>query len=86
VELARVVRDFVLPNHALRGVYHVASAPINKFDLLTIIARAYDKVIQILPSGELVIDRSLNADRFNSATTYQAPDWPELVRRMHEFQ
>ena len=37
VELARVIRDHVLPRPALRGVYHVASAPISKYDLLGLI-------------------------------------------------
>ena len=39
VELARVIRDFVLPRPDLHGVYHVSAAPISKYDLLTLVAR-----------------------------------------------
>lgn len=86
VELATVVRDVVLPRQELHGLYHVASKPINKFDLLKLVAKTYGKVIEIIPSDELVIDRSLNANRFKEATGYLPPEWPVLVQRMHEFK
>lgn len=86
VELARAVRDFVLPRPQLHGLYHVAAMPINKFDLLKLVAQIYGKDIEIIPSDELVMDRSLNADRFNEATGYVPPEWPALVQRMYEFK
>ena len=82
VELSRVVRDVVLPNPDLSGLYHVASTPISKFDLLKLVSTAYGKSIEILPDDKVVVDRSLNADRFNAATGYTAPPWPELVQLM----
>ena len=85
VELARVIRDHVLPHPELRGLYHVSAEPINKFDLLALIAKAYGKTIAITPDDKLVIDRSLDSSRFREATSYQPEPWPELVRRMHEF-
>ena len=85
VGLARVIRDHVLPHPELRGLYHVSAEPINKFDLLALIARAYGKTIAITPDDKLVIDRSLDSSRFREATSYQPEPWPELVRRMHEF-
>ena len=85
VELARVIRDFVLPNPELRGLHHVSAAPINKFDLLNLVAQVYGKTIDITPDEKLVIDRSLDSSRFREITGYQPPAWPDLVRRMHEF-
>jgi dTDP-4-dehydrorhamnose reductase len=85
VELATIVRDRVLGNPELRGLYHVAAAPISKYELLLLIAQAYGKRIDIIPSDEPIIDRSLDGGRFSSATGYVAPSWPELVRRMHDF-
>ncbi len=85
VELARVIRDHVLAHPELHGVYHVSAEPINKFDLLTLIAKAYGKTIDITPDDKLAIDRSLDSSRFRQATGYQPQPWPELVRRMHEF-
>jgi dTDP-4-dehydrorhamnose reductase len=85
VELARVIRDFVIPRPDLRGVYHVSAAPISKFDLLSLVARVYNKAIDIEPDARLVIDRSLDSTRFRTATGYSPPDWPELVRAMRQF-
>lgn len=86
VELARVVREVVLPMPELSGLYHVASAPIAKYDLLKLIADVYGKKIEIIADDSLVIDRSLNAERFRDATGYVAPSWQELVKRMFEFK
>lgn len=86
VELAWVVRDFVLPRPELSGLYHVAAAPISKLDLLKLVAEAYGKIIDIVPDEKLVIDRSLNAERFRAATGYEAPAWPVLVKKMFEFK
>jgi dTDP-4-dehydrorhamnose reductase len=85
MELARVISEFVLPRPELHGLYHVASKPINKFDLLTLVANVYGKDTEIVPSDKLIIDRSLNADRFREATGYVAPEWPVLVKYMHDF-
>lgn len=84
-ELAKVIRDFVLPNQTLRGLYHVASEPIDKFTLLNLIASRYGSPTEIDVDEALVIDRSLNAERFASATGYTPPKWPELIERMHAF-
>lgn len=84
-ELARVVRDFVIPHARLRGVYHVAAEPISKYELLQLVNRAYGKALEIEPDDRVKIYRSLNAVRFREATGYVAPSWPELVARMHDF-
>jgi dTDP-4-dehydrorhamnose reductase len=85
VELARVIGDVVLPRPELHGVYHVGSAPIDKFSLLRLVAAAYGKEIEIIPDDNLVIDRSLDSGRFKAATGYQAATWPALVGAMREF-
>lgn len=85
VELARVMRDFVIPNPELHGLYHVSAQPISKYELLQLISQVYGKTITITPDNEVVIDRSLNSDRFRGITAYKVPAWPELVRSMHEF-
>jgi dTDP-4-dehydrorhamnose reductase len=85
VELARVIRDFVIPAADLSGLYHVSSAPISKYDVLRGVAREYGHSIEIVPDGELVIDRSLDSSRFRERTGYVAPAWQEMLRVMHEF-
>lgn len=84
VELARVMKDFVIPHPQLSGLYHVAADPIAKFDLLHLVAAQYGKMIEIRPDDALVIDRSLDGSRFCDVSGYVAPSWPALIRQMHE--
>jgi dTDP-4-dehydrorhamnose reductase len=86
VELARIVRDTVLPHQELSGLYHVSSAPIDKLSLLRLVADVYGKSIDIVPDDAVAIDRSLNADLFAEATGYMSPAWQNLVRSMHDFK
>jgi dTDP-4-dehydrorhamnose reductase len=86
VVFAQIVRDVVIPHKELSGLYHVAAKPINKYDLLKMIADEYGKSIEIVPDAKLVIDRSLDASRFQSATGYIAPGWPELIKLMHTYK
>jgi dTDP-4-dehydrorhamnose reductase len=85
VELSRVIRDFVIPNGALRGVVHVGAEPINKYELLSLIAREYRHPVEVVPDDTLVIDRSLDCSRFRELTGYVAPQWPQLIHAMREF-
>lgn len=86
VVFAQVVRDVVIPHAELSGLYHVAAKPINKFDLLKLIAEVYGKNIEIVPDDKFTIDRSLDAGRFQSATGYVAPEWTELINTMHAYK
>lgn len=85
VELARVIRDHVLPRPELRGVFHVSAAPIAKYDLLKLVATTYGRDTTIEADDRVVIDRSLDSTRFRAATGYSPPSWPELVQTMHQF-
>jgi len=86
VELASIIRNFVIPRPTMKGLYHVASKPISKYDLLQLITKSYKKTIQIIPTGSLIMNRSLKAERFNKETGYVVPEWPELVERMNKFK
>lgn len=83
IEIARVIRDFVLPRPDLTGVYHLSANPISKYNLLMLVAKVYGKDISITPDEAVVIDRSLNSDRFRRTVNYHPDDWFELVSYMH---
>lgn len=85
VVLAQIIRDVVIPRPGLFGVYHVAAQSISKYDLLKLIANVYGKSIEVIPDDQIVIDRSLNSDKFNQETGYEVPEWSDLIRRMHAF-
>lgn len=82
VELARVMKDYVIPNPELHGLYHVSVEPIDKLSLLKLVAEVYGHKIQIIQDEQVCIDRSLDSSRFRKATGYVPPTWPELVKMM----
>jgi dTDP-4-dehydrorhamnose reductase len=82
VELARVIKDFIIPQPNLFGLYHVSAIPISKFDLLSLVSSVYDKEVAIIPDSKVVINRSLNSELFRKETGYIAPEWQELVKLM----
>jgi dTDP-4-dehydrorhamnose reductase len=83
IELARIIRDYVLPDSALRGVYHVSSEPISKYDLLRLVAERYGKEIEIEPYDDFMQDRSLDSAIFREMTGYHPPAWDKLVEMMY---
>ena len=85
VEVSRVIKDYVVPNENLHGVYHLSAMPINKFDLLTLVAKEYGKDIKIESDEEFKIDRSLDSTRFQKVTGYKPASWPVLVKEMQKF-
>jgi len=85
VELVTIIRDYVLPNPHLHGLYHVSAEPINKYDLLQLVAKEYEHQINIELDESYEIDRSLNSTLFRAATGYQPPSWCELIKKMHKF-
>jgi dTDP-4-dehydrorhamnose reductase len=84
-ELAKVIAERVLPRPELHGLYHVAAQPVNKYDLLQIVKTVYGCSTEITKDAAVKIDRSLNSSRFQQATGYVPPSWPELIKQMHAF-
>lgn len=84
IEFARVIKDFVLPNSALSGLYHVSADPISKYDLLNLVAKRYSKDIEIKPFDKFYQDRSLDSSKFRKATGYIPPSWNELIDIMYQ--
>lgn len=85
VEVARVIRDYVIPNNKLTGLYHLSAEPINKLELLKLVANAYEKDIKIVPDSQFVIDRSLDSAVFQRETGYKPPAWEHLVVKLRDF-
>lgn len=81
--LAEIIDNYVLPQPDLHGLYHIASEPINKFDLLNLIRNKFKKDIEIIPDSTVQIDRSLCGIKFSNATGFVSPTWIELIDSMH---
>lgn len=83
LELANVIGDVIIPRPDLAGLYHVGSKPIDKNSLLRLVAKVYGRTVSMEVDEQVVVDRSLNIDRFTAETGYSAPDWTAMVEQMH---
>lgn len=77
--LTEVVRDVVLPDPSLNGLWHLSVDPIDKYSLLTQLAGYLGWGIDMTPSEDIVIDRSLDSTRFRERTGWTPPDWSQLL-------
>lgn len=80
--LTEVVRDVALPDASLFGLWHVSADPIDKYTLLTKLAAKLGWDVDITPSGEPVIDRSLDSTRFRERTGWAPPSWDEMLAEL----
>jgi dTDP-4-dehydrorhamnose reductase len=80
--VAKVLVNYVFNNN-LNGLYHLSVKPIDKYTLLNKIARQYSKDIIIHESNDLIIDRSLNSENFQTVVDFNLPNWDELIEIMH---
>lgn len=82
LELARVVERLVDSGRPAAGLYHVAAAPISKYELLRLVKAGFGLATEIRADDDVRIDRSLDAARFGRETGYQPPDWPAMVAEL----
>lgn len=83
IELARIIRDYVIPGERLAGLYHVSAAPISKYDLLNLVAERYRKSIEIEPDDGFYMNRALDSTKFRQAAGYTPPSWKVLIDDMY---
>lgn len=77
---ARLVAAVLHRHPDLRGVWHVAADPVDKFTLLSDLRDALGWTdTRLTPDDEFVCDRSLDGTPFRAATGWTAPSWRETV-------
>jgi dTDP-4-dehydrorhamnose reductase len=84
VEIARIISEYVITNADLKGLYHVSSNSISKYDLLKLVSERYKKSIEVEPYHDFRSDRSLDSTLFQRVTGYSPPSWPELIDNMYQ--
>jgi dTDP-4-dehydrorhamnose reductase len=82
IVLAQIIHKYIIPNQNLFGLFHIGSNSISKYDLLKKINFLYKKKINLIFDDKVVIDRSLNSEKFKLATGYNPPQWNELLEIM----
>jgi dTDP-4-dehydrorhamnose reductase len=77
--LARELASIVAEGAELDGLWHVGGDPIAKHELLALARKALDLDVEIVPDDSVVIDRSLDSQRYREATGRTPPSWPEML-------
>ncbi len=78
-ELSRIVSRILREHPDMSGLWQVAADPIDKYDLLLRLRSVLGVRCEIVPRDEPVINRALDASRFERAVGYRAPPWDELL-------
>ena len=82
LEMSRIIERLLASQPGLSGLYHVASKPISKFELLGAIRDALGLETRIAPYSDFRCDRSLDASKFGRDSGYIAPGWPEMIAEL----
>ena len=77
--LTEVIRDVVLPDTSLTGLWHVSADAIDKYTLLAKLADLLDWDVDLSPVDEPVIDRSLDSSRFRTRTGWLPSSWDDML-------
>lgn len=80
--LTEMIRDVVMPDASLSGLWHVSADPIDKYTLLTELAAHLGWDVDITPVDEPVIDRSLDSTLFRERTGWAPPSWDEMLEKL----
>lgn len=85
LEVAKFLYLYLTKEIILKGTYHLAGDVIDKFSLLQIINSIYMTDKKILPSDNVVIDRSLVGTRLCEKIGYAPPTWGVMINELREF-
>jgi dTDP-4-dehydrorhamnose reductase len=81
--MAGLIERLAINYPQLHGIWHVASDPITKYELLALINRHFGLGIELMRDEKFVMDRRLDGNRFRALTGFSAPDWDAMIAEMH---
>ncbi len=80
--VCRVVERVLTETPELAGLYHLAAAPMSKFELLSRLNRLMDLGARIDSDDSFVCGRSLDGGRFVQDTGVIVPDWDRMLEEL----
>ncbi|MDB3973951.1 SDR family oxidoreductase [Alphaproteobacteria bacterium] len=81
-ELVRIIFEIIDKHPSLKGVYHVSSKKISKFDLLKKIKKIYNTDKNIIAKYNPKINRSLDSSKFKKITGIKINSWDQMIKKM----
>ncbi len=84
--LAATIERVMVDHPSLTGVWHVASEPITKYELLCQLDERLGLKLDIERDEAFVCDRSLDGSAFSAETGITVPSWDDMLTRFTEDQ
>jgi len=85
LEISRTIEKLLIDHPEISGLWHVASSPISKYDLLRMLAKRLGRTdITIEADDGFICDRSLDGSRFSLETGYTPPAWEAMLDELAE--
>ena len=81
--MSDLVGKLITDHSGLDGVWHVASEPISKYELLKLVNTHYKLGITLGRDDKFFCDRRLDGRAFGKRTRFIAPSWDTMVAEMH---
>ena len=80
--LCLIIKDIIINYKYMKGLYHVSSEPINKYELLMLIKEKMNLAVNIIKDEEFKCDRSLNSSKFRKEAAYDPPSWEDMINKL----
>jgi dTDP-4-dehydrorhamnose reductase len=82
LEMSRIIERLAVDFSGAHGLYHVASEPITKYELLKLIKRELKLDVEVVPDDAVRCDRSLDSSRFRAQFGYTPPTWSQMIEEL----
>lgn len=80
--LTEVIRDVVMADANLSGLWHVSAEPIDKYTLLADLAKFLGWDVDLIPVDQPAIDRSLDSAAFRERAGWIPPSWDAMLEAL----
>jgi len=84
--LARTISKLLLGNSHLSGLFHVSSQLISKLEIINKLNELLDLQLNVTPDASVQINRSLNSEKFQNATSISPQTWDEMLSNLRQDQ
>ena len=84
IVMSDLVADIIMRHPDLHGVYHVASDPISKYQVLNLLNHHFQLGVELVPSDSLIIDRRLDGGSIRERIGFIAPPWDDMVTKLYQ--
>ncbi len=82
-ELGKIILDNFITQNQKRGLYNIGGKKINKYDLLILFSKVFNKKIEIKENVTFQIDRSLNSEKFRLDFKYKFKEWERMLEELN---